>query len=527
MPRETAHQAAQHATRAMELIQQGRLEDAIACYDRALEIKPDYVEALNNRGNLLLALKRFDDALASYDKALALKPDHVRALYNRGNALLALGRPAAALENYDQALSLAPSHVGSRNNRGKALLELKRLNEALESYDEALQLDPTNVEAWCNRATCLLDMGRIEDALQAIRKATALKPDSADAQSNLGAVLSAAGQTTEAIAAYERAIGSAPHLAIAHMNLGFALLRDGQYQRGWQEYEWRGLADGIPPREYPKPRWQGQPLTGKTILLYAEQGLGDAIHFARFVTVLAGQGARVIFAVHPPLVALMQSLSGVSQVIPLDTPPPPFDMYQSIMSVPGILGILPTAIPAPSPYIEPDPARTAAWRARLGAQGFKIGIVWEGKGETPMQRARSTTLAHFAGIASIDGVRLISLQKDGDISTAVFPVENLGEAFDAGPDAFLDTAAVIRNLDLVLTIDTSVAHLAGALGAPTWVAVPFAPDWRWGDRGGTNPWYPSMRVFRQPTPADWGSVFAGLESAVRERLSAYVSVSGP
>jgi hypothetical protein len=319
-------------------------------------------------------------------------------------------------------------------------------------------------------------------------------------------------------------VALAPDLAVAHKNLGLALLHEEQYAEGWREYEWRWKADQLTPRSYPKPMWQGGPVAGKTVLLFAEQGLGDAIHFARFATVLAQAGARVVLEAHPPLVRLMSRLQGVAQVMPLNGTPPAFDCFQALMSVPGILGVNATNIPVGA-YLTAEPERVAAWRARIGAHGFKVGIVWQGKGTTPSERARSTAIQSFAPLAAIPGVRLISLQKQsdaGDVDLARIPVETLGADFDSGPDAFLDTAAVMASLDLVVTIDTSIAHLAGALGRPVWIALKHVPDWRWTMHGTGSRWYPNARLFRQPTVGDWSTPFneiAATLGAVTKRVA--------
>ncbi len=480
-------------------------------------LAPAFVAAVND-GIAAHGAGRMDDAIAAFQKAAKLNPKHALPQNNLGSVLKAQHKLEESAAAFKRAIVLDPTMAMAYSNLGSVYTDMRKYDLAHEALGKALKIQPEYPEAYNNLATCFLDTGKIDEALAAVRKAIELKSEYPEAQSNLGAVLSAAGRTQEAVKAFERAVAIAPAMPMPHKNLGLALLRSGEFRRGWQEYEWRWRADGIPPRDYPLPLWQGQPLNGKTILLYTEQGLGDALQFARFVPVLAEQGARVILEVHKPLVPLMRNLKGVSQVVELGSPPPACDTYQAIMSLPHVMGINGSNVPVPIPYIEPDATKVASWRARLGSHGFKVGIVWEGKAETPSQRTRSTTLESFAGLAAIDGVRLISLQKGADISSASFKVESLGEDFDTGPGAFMDTAAVIRNLDLVVTIDTSVAHLAGALGAPVWIAIKLAPDWRWEDKGETNPWYPNARLFRQPAIGDWQGAFAAMVTALQDHL---------
>jgi SAM-dependent methyltransferase len=303
--------------------------------------------------------------------------------------------------------------------------------------------------------------------------------------------------------------------------MGICLLHQNDFAAGWREYDWRWVADQRAPRSYSKPVWAGESVIGKTLLLYAEQGLGDAIQFARFVPHLVAAGARVVLEVHPQLMHLMRTLEGVAEVIPLHGTTPHFDLYQALMSVPGVLGITPQTIPAKVPYISADPSRAEWGRPRLGGHGFKVGVIWQGKGETLLQRARSATLASLAPLARIKSVRLISLQKEiraesPDPRVGNLPIETLGPEFDSGPDAFRDTAAIMESLDLVITIDSAAAHLAGALGRPVWIALKAVPDWRWRTEGTASPWYPSATLFRQTDTSDWDHVFAGMAEKLQE-----------
>ena len=463
---------------------------------------------------------RLEDAAIAFREAVALNPTEAITYNNLGAVLKTLGRPAEAVEVLKKSIELDPKAAMTYSNLGSAYTSAKRFEEALAPLRQALVLQADYPEAMNNMCSVLLELAQLDEAETMVRKAIALKPDYAEAHSNLGAVLSATGRTKEAIAAFSACIALSPNIPMPHKNLGLAQLRNGDYDIGWKNYEWRWKADGLPPRDYAHPLWQGGPVQGKTVLLYAEQGLGDAIQFARFVPVLVAMGARVVLEVHEPLIPVMRTVTGVSEVIPLGGIVPHIDTFQAIMSVPGVLGVRPDNVPCPMPYLSAEPARVAKWRERLGTHGFKVGIVWEGKGETPSQRSRSAPLEKFASLAAIPGVRLISLQKGGDVSGVSFPVEDLGPDFDTGAGAFLDSAAVLMNLDLMISIDTSIAHLAGALDVPTWIPLKRAPDWRFGDHGTDWPWYPNAKLFRQPAVGAWDEPFADLTTALRQAVAA-------
>jgi tetratricopeptide (TPR) repeat protein len=465
-----------------------------------------------NRGMAHFQAGQAAEAIAAFRAAIALDPQHPLPYSNLGAILRAHGKAEEALACCRQALALDPQHAMAHNNLGLALADLHRHEEAVAALHSAIALEPRNPGALTNLTQSLLALGRFDEAAEACRRAIALRPDSPKAFNNLGSAMLSLGRMEEAIAGFSEAIRRAPDLAPARKNRGLALLHLGRFREGWVDYEARWAADGIMPRRFPRPLWSGEPVAGRTILLIAEQGLGDAIHFARFVPVLAEAGAKVVFEVHPPLARLMRSLSGAAAVVAMDDPLPEFDAYQALMTVPGALGLTSDRIPAPIPYLSAEPERVALWRERIGTDGFKVGIVWQGKGENAMQQSRSVDLGTLAPLARVPGVRLISLQRPGadTAAPADLAVETLGPDFDAGADAFIDSAAVIANLDLVVTIDTSMAHLAGALGRPVWIALKHVPDWRWGLSGDATPWYPTARLYRQPAPGAWEPVFAAI-----------------
>ncbi len=468
----------------------GRHGPALASYDRALAIRPDDPQALSNRGVTLDELARYDEALAGFDKALALRPDYPPALSNRGNALRALKRFAEALASYDKALALRPDFAEALSNRGTALHEMRRYAEALASYDKALALRPDDAHALSNRGLALQELKRPAEALASFDKALWLRPDYPD----------------------------------CHCNRALVLLLLGRFSEGWREYEWRRKTRAWVPRSFAAPEWRGENPQGKRLLLYAEQGLGDTIQFARFAGVLAERGAEVIVEVHPPLGGLMQTLDGARQVVRQGEKLPEIDGHLALLSVPFVLGLDETQIPAAVPYLRADPARVEAWAKRLPKgllhEGeFRIGIAWQGNPKADIDRGRSIPLSAFAPLSQIPGVRLISLQKyDGVEQLTDLPpgmeITSLGEDFDAGPDGFLDSAAVMMHLDLIIASDSTIAHLAGALGRPVWLVLKEVPEWRWMMGRADSPWYPTALLFRQSRRDDWDEVFARVAGAL-------------
>ena len=367
-----------------------------------------------------------------------------------------------------------------------------------------------------NRAVALWSMGRFEEALAGFDAALAARPDYVEAHYNRGNVLRDMLRLDEAGQSFDRAIAIDPGFAPAYRNKGFCALLQGDFAQGLPLYEWRKqLKPPIEARFYPQPLWTGaQDVKGKTVFVYIEQGLGDTIQFYRFVAPLLARGAHVILSVQDGLLRLLEHASPRVKLVGARVVPPAFEYHIPLMSLPLALGLTVETIPAQVPYLKAEPERVVRWRSRIGEKGFKIGISWQGArgGVT----SRAVPLRCFAGLSAIPGVRLISLQKEFDTEQlATLPmVESLGQDFDSGPGAFLDSAAVMQSLDLVITLDSALAHLAGAMGRPVWVALKQVPDWRWFLGRGDSPWYPSMRLFRQKADGDWAGVFADMESQV-------------
>ena len=499
-------------------LQQGQLERAHALLGQSLAILPDQPEALLGRGVALQHLGQRDEALVCFDRALALRPQYGEAHANRGSVLLSLKRYADALESCDRALALHPNMADALANRSVALLELGRIDEALESCDRAIALQP-EMAAYCsNRASVLQKLHRLDEALAAVDRALALNPRLVEAHSNRGCVLQALNRLEEAQASFERAIALNPGHAPAQFNKGLIHLLSGNFADGWRQYEWRWQADSREfMRDFEVPLWLGQvPLAGKTLLIHAEQGLGDFIQVCRYASVAAARGARVILEVPAALRTLIGTLRGGFEVVTRGAALPPFDLHCPAMSLPLAFGTELGTVPAPVPYLYADPAMSRVWRDRLGARSRpRVGLAWSGSAAHKNDHNRSLPfrlLEPWLGLPIDFHVLQPELPAAERASLSAFAnlSSHQGELRD-----FADTAALIEQLDLVVAVDTAVAHLAGAMGKPVWILLPFAPDFRWMLNRADSPWYPSATLFRQSAPGDWSAVVA----EVRSRLA--------
>jgi tetratricopeptide (TPR) repeat protein len=489
-----------------------RPADALASYDKALALNPNYVDALCNRGIALRELKRPANALASYDKALALKPDHAEALWDRGNALRDLKRPAEALASYDKALALKPNYVEALCKRGDALVDLNRPADALASYDEALALKPDYVEALCNRGNALRDLNRPADALASCEKALALKPDYVDALGNRGNALVDLKRPADALASYNEALALKSDSVEVHWNRSLCLLLMGHFERGWRQYEWRRKRGEWIARSYPKPLWLGEEdIAGKRLFIHYEQGLGDTIQFCRYAKLIEARGAKVTMSVQQSLCRLLKQISPTIRIIKQNEIPTGFDYHCSLLSLPLALGTTLETIPAEPHYLRPDEGLRISWSARLPPKtNQRIGVVWSGS--TVHKNNRSIELEQFLPILSIDA-DWICLQKEiREKDLALLRQDGRIAFFGAEQRDFSDTAALLDLMDLVVTIDTSVAHLAGAMGKPVWILLPHNPDWRWLLDRDDSPWYPSARLFRQQQIGNWAQVIDRVKS---------------
>ena len=511
----------------MALRHLGRLEEAVGCYDRAILWRPAYPEALANRGNALRLLKRPQAALASYEMAVAARPDYVDGLFNLGALLEELQHWEDAASCYGRVVGLRPDFVEAHNNLGNALQALGRYEESLASYDRAIVLRPDYVEAQTNRGNILRQCYRFEEAVAHHDAALSRRPAFAEALNNRGSTYRELGRFDEAVADYQMALAIDRTHVEARTNLALTHLLRGEWEQGWEGYEFRfhKKCNATARPDNPASTWTGEPLDGRRILLFAEQGFGDAIQFIRYVPALQAMGAQVTVMVHRRLHCLLGTVAEGGAFVAAVTPHMRFDFQAPLMSLPRLLDVRVDTILAPRSYLSADPARSEIWRARLGSHGFKVGIAWQGNPTGNLDHGRSFPLRVLAPLGGIDGVRLISLQKNHGAEQVArrpggMPVGMPGHDFDCGSDAFIDTAAMMMNFDLVVSSDTSIAHLAGALGRPTWVMLKKVPDWRWLLDREDCPWYPTMRLFRQTEINEWTAVAARIAHELRRLVPA-------
>lgn len=497
--------------------QSGAPQRGVELTARAIAINPNVAEAHNNLGNGFVELKRPGEALASFERAIALKPDYVEAHNNRGAALNQLLRHDEALESCDKAMALRPADAQAYYNRGLALKALKRDAEALASFDRAIALRPDYAEAYNNRAAVLNDLRRHREALESCDRAIALRPDYAEAYNNRAASLYDLQRNEEALASYDKAIALKPDDADTHLNRSLALLCLGRFAEGWREFEWRKrLPEALGARSFPRPLWLGEiDIAGKTLLVHYEQGIGDTILFSRYARRLEAHGFNVVLLVQPSLKDLLAQLSPTIRVIGEGELPPAFDYHCPLLSLPFACSTVIETIPSPQPYLAADAQRRAAWQARLGPKTKpRIGIAWSGNPAHANDRNRSIALETLAPLLTPDA-DWIALQNDvRDSDRATLQQHSEIAFFGAELRDFSDTAALLDLMDLVITVDTAVAHLAGAMGKPVWILLPYNADWRWLRQRNDSPWYPTARLFRQ-SDHDWSDVIAAVASERR------------
>ncbi len=451
-------------------------------------------------------------ALVAAQQAVALHPDDAKVLHTLVAALHANNRNEEALAACRRVIQLQPDWAEPHRNLGMILMRQGKPDEAIASLERAVALQPGFAEAWNSLGTAYRAVGRFADAAEAHTKAIHLKPSLAEAINNLGNDLQRLGHFDEAIARYDEALRVRPNYPKARYNRSLALLAAGDYERGWVEYEWRQQCLIMPPAPQLGPPWDGSPLNGQFLLLQAEQGIGDTIQFLRYAAGVRERGGRVVLHAPRRLLPLLGTCPWIDAVAEEETPPPACATYIPALSLPRVFGTTLATIPAAVPYLTASPERVQHWRERLSNQpGFKIGIAWRGSPTHGDDRFRSIPLHCFERLARIDGVSLISLQRgpgQDEVAQVAerFPIVDLGPGVDEA-GAFLDTAAVLKCVDLAIVCDSAVAHVAGALGVPIWLALSAAPDWRWLVGREDTPWYPTMRLFRQKTIGEWAGAF--------------------
>jgi tetratricopeptide (TPR) repeat protein len=527
------------------LAELGQLGEAVTSLRAAVHSLPESAKAHYNLGVALAQQQKLDEAAASLRQAIKLQPNYPPPHYGLGNVLVGQGKRPEAIPCYREAIRLKPDFAGAYNNLGLALAEERRLAEAVVVLRQTVRLRPQAAEAHNNLGMVLAELGRFAEAEGCYHEALRLSPGYADAHNNLGSTYKEQGRTQETIASYDLALLFQPNGSGARWNRALAWLSAGDFEHGWPEYEWRWNRPKTPPRRLPQPRWDGGSLAGKTLLIYVEQGLGDTFQFIRYaplvkaqgatgkngdrtpkitgpVPVFSEQGATVLVECPAFLHPLLSRCKGIDRLLAEGSPLPDFDCHTPLLSLPHLLGTTWATLPAEVPYLFADPERVGRWAEQLRpVEGFKVGIAWQGNPHHQWDHFRSFPADYFAALAAVPGVRLISLQK-GQAAEQLrrlvkrFPITELDSEKDAPTAAFMDTAAVMQNLDLVVTADTSLAHLAGGLGVPVWVPLSTVSDWRWLLKREDSPWYPTMRLFLQKTLGDWDGVFRRMATALRK-----------
>jgi Flp pilus assembly protein TadD len=493
-------------------------------YVRALRLHPDFAEALTNMGILLVDQGRPDDAVTVFRRALALKPGDTKAFINLGEACRVGGNWTAATRAFCRAITLQPEEADLWNSLGITLLSGHDDEPCRTAFENAVCLDPSHAEALSNLGHSLYRAGNFGRSVREANRALMLKPEFAGAHNNLGVALQAAGQVDAAVGAYRAALAIRPDHPPAWYNLATALLLRGDFEEGWNAYEWRWKG-GVPclsPRPLAAPEWIGDAPAGRRILVHAEQGIGDAIQFARYLPLLAARGARVLVECHPELISLFKSLQGIESIASPGETPPPHDLQLPMMSLPQRFATLADGIPADIPYLFADPEASQIWAERLAPlRGKKVGLVWAGNARDhdaaahAVDRRRSLPLSLLAPLLALPDIAFISLQKGpaaGQIVSLPPPLRPSDPT--SGLADFADTAALVANLDLVISVDTAVAHLAGAMGKPVWILSRFDGCWRWLLDRDDSPWYPTARLFRQTKAGDWHEVAGRVAAAL-------------
>jgi tetratricopeptide (TPR) repeat protein len=551
-------------TTAIQFFQLGKFEDAEFILVNILKNQPKNFDALHTLGVVKGIKSQHREALELFNKALKidagnsflhfniakafsdigedhkalkyhlnatkLNPSDQQGWLNYGISLLNLDRVNEALDIFNKAIELNSQYAEAWTNRVVALQKLQLYEEALLSLDEALRINPLLAEAHSNRGNVLKDLQRIEESLACYDRAIEISPDYADAHYNRGIALFELKLSEEAMACYEKAIEVMPDFPKAHFMKSLYLLMVGQFDQGWKLYEWRWKNEnnGKPEfknRTFSQPLWLGaDDLAGKTILLHAEQGLGDTIQFCRYAKLVKERGARLLLEVPKALLGLLSGLEGVDQFVEKGKALPSFDYHCPLLSLPLAFNTTLASIPNKIPYIHLNINNQNKWQERIGGLGFKVAICWQGSTKGKVDVGRSFPVSLFEGLAQIDGVRLISIQKNEGVEQLKnlpvgMIVETLPDDFDSGENAFLDSAAVMKCMDLVITSDTALTHLAGALGVKTWLPLKYVPDWRWMLDRSDSPWYPNHRLFRQQTSDDWISVFTEMEKELKSLVS--------
>jgi tetratricopeptide (TPR) repeat protein len=491
---------------AIEAHKEGRLDEAATVYRDVLAADPDHADALHLLGVVMHQMGRDEEARPLIERAIEIRPGVAHYHNHLGQVMFGLDQFTVAEEEFERALALRLGYPQAYNNLGLTQLEMRRYDDAKFTFKKALIYDPDFAQAHNNLGRALLRLGDIEEAIDAFRASIKLDGDDPDARNNLGVALWLVGQLEEAEVTFARALELAPEHVDAHVNLAHSLLTDGTYARGWTEHEWRLKRSDI-AREFAQPLWEGEEIAGKKILLWAEQGLGDALQFMRYAPLVADRGANVIIECNGLLRRVAAGVEGVVEVVGRNAAKD-IDVHLPLLSLPRVFHTELSTIPVHVPYL-PVPAPMEL----ESGDDKKVGLVWAGNPNHANDRNRSRPLEEFAPLATVSGVSFFALQK-GAAGEQVAPTGLEMTRLGAQLEDFYDTASALASLDLLICVDTSVAHLAGGLGRPVWLILPHAADWRWLRDREDSPWYPTMRLFRQEKDGSWQMVF----DAIRDEL---------
>jgi tetratricopeptide (TPR) repeat protein len=509
--------------------QSGRLARAEELYRQILAINPNHVDSLHFLGLNAYRVGRIDVAINLIGRAIELNGAVPEFHNNIGGAYHIFGKLDEAISHFRRALALNPNFVEAHFNLGKALYVQGNIDEAIEQYQRVTTIRPDHTEAHNNLASTLSECGKYHQAIVHYQRALSLQPGNSEVCYNLGLALRAQGHLDEAVTHYRRAVALRPDFAEAHTNIGQALLLSGRFEEGWKEYEWRWKTNQMSgeTRDFSAPVWSGEAIGDRVILLHAEQGFGDSLQFCRYVPLLSAS-ARIVLEVEPPLVRLVSRLRGVSEIVARGDRLPPFDLHCALLSLPRAFGTTLDTIPAAVPYLSADSTLAALWRERLDSlDGLRVGLVWASNPD-PLQdaarqrdrREKSISPDQLSLLAEVKELSFVSLQKASTAAqTRKSPAGLVLHDWTDELEDFADTAALVDGLDLVISVDTAVAHLAGALGKPVWLMNRFDTDWRWLLNRDDSPWYPLLRQFRQPAAGDWISVIAKVRDALRRLVA--------
>lgn len=514
-----------HSELAKLIFEQGRMAESIPYFCQVTRLKPDDARAHFELADALAQSGQHDESIAAYRDTLRLQPDSAEACVNLAYLYIKKKAFDEAVHWSRRAIELRPQYAEAHLNLGCALTKQEKFAEAIVVLQEAARLKPHLPESFNNLGIALVEEGKIAAAVDNYRQALAIHSENSDALYNLGIALLKLGEPQSALEHFDRAIKLRPDYAEAHHNRSATLLLTGNFAEGFPEYEWRFRSRDFPPYHLRWKAWDGTSLAGRTIVLCAEQGLGDTLQFVRYAPLMQARGARVIVECSPALHPVMARTEHVDGWCSPADPPLEADCCVPLLSVPFRMQTVLETIPAKIPYVFADPQLVAAWRQKLQEwDGFKVGIIWQGNPQCPGDRNRSISLAHYAPLAEVPGVRLVNLQKGAGLEqlrdfSEPWSVVDFGDEVDTSTGAFMDTAAIMKNLDLVITSDTATAHLAGALGVNVWVALQMIPDWRWLLEREDSPWYPTMRLFRQTRLGDWPGVFERIARSLEQLVA--------